>query len=143
MKLNEIQLSCFEPILYANNYKRDCSYKGAFSYYKPLINDENFKLYVWIEFYDFRKYEQYTPKEFPFAFEPKIVVIQDSLATELKIPFIYDKKPLFAYYDDKKKCFVEKEWTEREVEKYLEVLEDIGYTFRSFYQHSVEEYITE
>lgn len=143
MKLNKTQLTQFEFLLKSQGFKWEPSYKGIFSYYKSIIKEDDFRLYVHLEFYDFSKYDQYIPKEFPFSFEPKITIVQKSLSTELEIPFIFNEHPLFSYYDYEKKCFVEVEWNDKKIWKYLDALEDIARTFMIFYNHSVKEYIIE
>lgn len=141
MKLSTQQLEQFESLLKSQGYKRDCGYKGEFIYWKTIIQQEDFKVFVELTFYDFSKYDQYIPKEFPISFEPKIIVIQNALSTELHIPFVYDKKPLFTKYDNKKKCFVEKELSNREIENYLRDLWYISLAFNEFYKDYLQKYI--
>lgn len=141
MKLNKTQLEQFESLLKSQGYKRDYSYKAEFAYWKSIIKEEDFSVYVHFDFYDFSKYKEYIPKEFPFSFEPRIIVIDTTLSTELKVPFIWDEKPLFAHYNDKKKCFVEREWNEEKILDYLEDLGDIALKFKEFYLQNIADYI--
>lgn len=141
MKLSTQQLEQFESLLKSQGYKRDYGYKGEFIYWKTILQQEDLKVCVELTFYDFSKYDQYIPKEFPISFEPKIIVIQNALSTELHIPFIYDKQPLFTKYDNEKKCFVEKELSNREIENYLRDLWYTSLAFNEFYKDYLQKYI--
>lgn len=143
MKLSKQQLEKFESLLESQGYKRDQNHKGDWMYYKALIKEDHFALYIEFNVYDFSRYSTYQPKEFPISFEPMIIIVQNSLSTTLEIPFFYDKHPLFVKYDEGKNGFVEMEWNDKKIWKYLDNLEDVARTFMIFYNHSVTQYIIE
>lgn len=144
MKLNKTQLDQFESLLKSQGYKRDHSYKGEFLYWKSIVKEDQFKVYIQLTFYDFNKYSTYMPKEFPYSFEPAIVIVNNSLSTRLNIPFLYDGKPLFVDYNSESKDnnhFIIKECKVSEVMRYLETLKNIALKFKDFYLQNIGDYI--
>lgn len=139
MKLSKEQLTKFEEILPSQGYKKqNYSEKHEdFSWYKVIYKSENYSVYISIDFYDFSKYPQYEPANMPIGFDTEICIVNNTLPTTLQIPFCENEdKSIFNFYDpepEDKQYYKPRNFSEGEVQLYLDNLENIANRFNVFY----------
>lgn len=156
MKMTKEQLEQFEEVLRERKYKKqNYSHKGDFEWFNNIIKtydeetDKSFALCVAFRFWDFSKYENFQPEEFPISFDVEIVINDNTIPAYLHHSFFgqgYGNE-LFSNFNpdaddkDEGKWYTVRNASKEEINDYIAAIEETAYKFKAFYDEHLKEVV--
>lgn len=154
MKMTKEQFDQFEEVLRERKYKKgNYPYKCDFEWFNNIIKeynedtDKSFALCVVFRFWDFSKYDNFSPKDFLISFDVEIIINDNTIPTSLQNSFFGHAAGNELFSNFNRNAEKEGEWytvrnaSKEEINDYIAAIEETAYKFKTFYDEHLKEVV--